>query len=209
MPFVPVPKDLTRVKTKVAFNLTQRQLICFGAGGLIGVPTYILTRGSIGNEAATLLMIGLMLPFFLFGIYEKDGQPLEKVLGHFIRAQFLAPKVRPYGSRIEGCLEGKRMLYERLVRQEITAEGYKTQKAVIDAELDRLRDIYSRLKTQTAQMRMDDQAKSVRAELAREAVGAGGLTAKLADALIDRVYVYPGNQVETVWKMKDFCMEGI
>ena len=96
MPFVPVPKDLTRVKTKVAFNLTQRQLICFGAGGLIGVPTYILTRSSIGNEAATLLMIGLMLPFFLFGIYEKDGQPLEKVLGHFIRAQFLAPKIRPY-----------------------------------------------------------------------------------------------------------------
>ena len=30
MPFVPVPKDLARVKTKVAFNLTQRQLICFG-----------------------------------------------------------------------------------------------------------------------------------------------------------------------------------
>lgn len=96
MPFVPVPKDLARVKTKVAFNLTQRQLICFGAGGLIGVPTYILTRSSIGNEGAALLMIGLMLPFFLFGIYEKDGQPLEKVLGHFIRAQFLSPKVRPY-----------------------------------------------------------------------------------------------------------------
>ena len=29
MPFVPVPKDLARVKTKVAFNLTQRLLICF------------------------------------------------------------------------------------------------------------------------------------------------------------------------------------
>ena len=96
MPFVPVPKDLAKVKTKVAFNLTARQLICFGAGGLIGVPAYMLTRNSLGNEAAALLMIGLMLPFFLFGIYEKDGQPLEKVLGHFIRAQFLAPKVRPY-----------------------------------------------------------------------------------------------------------------
>ena len=96
MPFVPVPKDLARVKTKVAFNLTQRQLICFGAGGLIGVPTYMLTRNSIGNEAAALLMIGLMLPFFLFGIYEKDGQPLEKVLGHFVRARFLAPRTRPY-----------------------------------------------------------------------------------------------------------------
>ena len=96
MPFVPVPKDLAKIKTKVAFNLTARQLICFGAGGLTGVPVYILTRSGIGNEAAALLMIVLMLPFFLLGIYEKDGQPLERVLGHFIRARFLSPKVRPY-----------------------------------------------------------------------------------------------------------------
>ena len=96
MPFVPVPKDLAKVKTKVAFNLTKRQLICFGTGGLVGVPTYIFTRGSIGNDAAALLMIGLMLPFFLFGIFEKDGLPLEKMLGYFIRSQFLVPKVRPY-----------------------------------------------------------------------------------------------------------------
>ena len=96
MPFVPVPKDLTKIKTKVAFGLTRRQLVCFGGGALVGIPTYLLTRGSIGNDTAALLMIGLMLPFFLFGIYEKDGQPLEKVLGHIIRAQFLCPKVRPY-----------------------------------------------------------------------------------------------------------------
>ena len=75
MPFVPVPKDLTKVKTKVAFNLTKRQIICFGGGVLVGVPTYILARGGIGNDAAVMLMIGLMLPFFMFGIYEKDGQP--------------------------------------------------------------------------------------------------------------------------------------
>ena len=36
---------------------------------------------------------------------------------------------------------------------------------------------------------------------------ASGLTAGLADALIDRVYVYPNNQVEIVWKMKNFCEE--
>ena len=56
-----------------------------------GIRTHIIVC-----FAAALLMIGLMLPFFLFGIYEKDGQPLEKVLGHFIRSQFLVPKVRPY-----------------------------------------------------------------------------------------------------------------
>ena len=96
MPFVPVPKDLTKVKTKVAFNLTKRQLVTFGLGGLVGIPAYLLTRGSIGNESAALLMIGLMLPFFAFGIYEKDGQPLEKVLKNLISVSFLRPPGRPY-----------------------------------------------------------------------------------------------------------------
>lgn len=96
MPYVPVPKDLTKVKTKLVFNLTKRQLVCFGLGGVIGVPVYLFSRASIGNETAAVLMIGLMLPFFAFGIYEKDGQPLEKVLMNFVGAVFLRPQVRPY-----------------------------------------------------------------------------------------------------------------
>ena len=96
MPFVSVPKDLAKVKTKVAFNLTKRQIVCFGLGGLAGIHAYILTRGSIGNETAALLMIGLMMPFFLFGIYEKDGRPLEKVLKNYLDVRFLRPTRRPY-----------------------------------------------------------------------------------------------------------------
>lgn len=96
MAFVPVPKDLTKVKTKAALNLTLRQLVCFGAGILLGVPVYLAVRGSIGNDAAALLMIGLMLPFFAFGIYEKDGQPLEKVLKNYVSVSFLRPPSRPY-----------------------------------------------------------------------------------------------------------------
>ena len=127
MPFVPVPKDLARVKTKVAFNLTKRQLICFGTGGLVGVPAYILTRGSIGNDTAALLMIGLMLPFFLFGIFEKDGQPLEKVLGYFIRSQFLVPKVRPYRTdNLYAALE--RLNYQEKEAHTIAKKAGKTGK---------------------------------------------------------------------------------
>lgn len=77
MPYVPVPKDLTKVKTKVAAGLTKRQLICFSLAALVGLPVYFLTRGAIGNSAAVLLMIGLMMPFFFFAMYEKDGQPAE------------------------------------------------------------------------------------------------------------------------------------
>ena len=95
MPFVPVPKDLTRVKSKVAFNLTKRQLICFSLAALAGLPVYFLTRGAIGNSAVVLLMIGLMMPFFFFAMYERDGQPAEKLLKNRLRYK-LWPKKRPY-----------------------------------------------------------------------------------------------------------------
>ena len=116
MPFVTVPKDLTKVKSKLVLGLTARQLICFSAGGIVGVPTYLLTRGSIGNDAAAMLMIGLMLPFFLFGIYEKDGQHLEQILGYVIRAKFLYPPTRPYRT------ENFYAVLERLNRKESEAE---------------------------------------------------------------------------------------
>ena len=99
-------------------------------------------------------------------------------------------------------------MYERLLLREISVEEYKRQKAAVDRELDRLREIQSALKAQTAQMQSDEKVRSTRTKLAQEVVGASGLTAELVDVLIDRVYVYQGSQVEIVWKMKDFCIEG-
>ena len=96
MAYVPVPKDLTKVKTKVMFNLTKRQLICFGGGALIGVPLYFLLRGSLGSSPAAIVMVVSMLPFFLFGLYEKDGQPLEKVLRDVADTLYRRPQARPY-----------------------------------------------------------------------------------------------------------------
>ena len=96
MAYVPVPKDLTKVKTKVAFNLTKRQLVCFGGGALIGVPLFFLLRGPVGNSVAAMCMMLVMLPFFMLAMYEKHGQPLEVLAKQFIEAKFIRPKVRPY-----------------------------------------------------------------------------------------------------------------
>ncbi len=96
MPYVPVPKDLSRVKTKVFFGLTRRQLICFGLGALLGVPIFFATKPAMGSSAATLLMMVVMLPCFAFGLYEKNGQPLEKLLYHIIQSRFIRPRQRPY-----------------------------------------------------------------------------------------------------------------
>ena len=59
MAYVPVPKDLSKIKTKLAFNLTKRQLICFSGAAAVGIPVYLLTRSAIGNTPAMLLMVGL------------------------------------------------------------------------------------------------------------------------------------------------------
>ena len=96
MPYVTVPTDVTKVKTKVLFNLTKRQLICFGGGLLIGVPLFFLTRNSLGNTMSTLLMIFSMVPAFLLAMYEKNGQHLEVILRNMIRSVFLRPKKRLY-----------------------------------------------------------------------------------------------------------------
>ena len=52
MPYVNVPNDLSKIKTKMAFNLTKRQLVCFGSAGAVGIPAYLLTRGTLGNTGA-------------------------------------------------------------------------------------------------------------------------------------------------------------
>ena len=96
MAYVTVPKDLSKVKSKFILNLTKRQVVCFGGGALIGVPLFFLTKGVIGNTPAAMLMMIAMLPLFLFGIYEKNGMPLEKLLSHIVQTQFIRPKQRPY-----------------------------------------------------------------------------------------------------------------
>ena len=96
MAYVPVPKDLTQVKTKLVLNLTKRQLIFFSLAAAVGVPFYFLTRKGLGSSIAAILMVTVMLPFFFMAMYEKDGLPFEKVMGNIIRQKFINPGTRPY-----------------------------------------------------------------------------------------------------------------
>ena len=94
--YISVPRDLTKVKSKVMFNLTKRQLICFGMAAVIGVPSFFLLKSVTAVNTAVMGMMVIMMPFFFLAMYEKNGQPLEVILGHMIQAVFVRPKVRPY-----------------------------------------------------------------------------------------------------------------
>ena len=106
--YISVPRDLTKVKSKAFFNLTKRQLICFSTASVIGVPLFFLLRHYGNKTIAMCSMIIVMLPFFFLAMYERDGQPLEVILRHFIEAVFIRPRVRPYQTN---------NYYEVLVRQ--------------------------------------------------------------------------------------------
>lgn len=111
MAYVPVPKDLSKVKTKVVFNLTRRQLLCFAAALTVGLPLFFLLKGGAGTSLAAFAMILVMLPCFLFAMYERHGQPLETVLKNIIQTRFIRPKERPYQtSNFYAALERQRDL---------------------------------------------------------------------------------------------------
>lgn len=94
--YVPVPRDLSRVKEKVFLNLTRRQTLCFGAAILIGLPLFFLVKKTGNISLASLVMILVMIPFFLLGMYERNGQPFEVFLKQYIEFAFIRPKKRLY-----------------------------------------------------------------------------------------------------------------
>ncbi len=94
--YTSVPRDLTKVKSKVIFNLTKRQIICFIVAALIGVPSFFLIKNVATVNVAVMGMMVIMMPIFFFAMYEKNGRPLEVYLGHFIEAIFIRPKKRPF-----------------------------------------------------------------------------------------------------------------
>ena len=82
--------------------------------------------------------------------------------------------------------------------------GYKAEKVSIDTELDRLNQVnalqikeverLSELKAKNDEMHAKAESASVETTLTRS----------LADALISKICVYPGNRVEIVWKVAGF-----
>lgn len=125
MAYVTVPKDLSKVKTKVAFNLTKRQIICLGAALLVGLPSFFLLKDSAGTTLAAMAMIVVMLPCFLFAMYERHGQPLEVVIRNIVQTKFIRPKERPYQTEnLYTVLERQRKL-EKEVSAIVKGTGTK------------------------------------------------------------------------------------
>ena len=127
MAYVSIPNDLSRIKSRVVMNMTKRQLLCFSGAAAVGIPAYLFTRSFIGNSIAMFLMIALMLPFFFFAMYERDGLPAEKVARNILRVLFIRPGQRPYRTEnIYAILTKEEITVVTNEKEETTASQHKT-----------------------------------------------------------------------------------
>ena len=124
MAYVPAPKDLTKIKTNVIFNLTKRQLIFFSLGALIGVPIFFFLKPHV--SIAALCMIVVMLPFFLFAMYEKNGMPFEEILKNIIEVRLKRLAQRPYQTNNFYAVMHKQAALDKEV-QEIVQKNHGTK----------------------------------------------------------------------------------
>lgn len=140
MAYVPIPKDLTNVKTKMMFNLTTRQIVCFSLAGLVGVPTFMLTYDILGNELAVLLVMILAAPFIFFAMFERDGLTGEKYLKQMLEFKFKRSAIRRYKNRnfyeivhdmtvLEDQFEKQLTLKETEQRKKQTKSIFKSREA--------------------------------------------------------------------------------
>lgn len=160
MAYVTVPKDLDKIKNKVVFGLTFRQIVCLGIAGATGLPAYFAAKEVMGASNAALVMVAVMLPAFLFALYEKDGLPLERVLYNIIRVRWIRPgkRKRAILKKKEKPMEEKKTEIGRV--QERPDEAGITEETGDIEELDLTEaEIESRERIHAAMVCLDEPEK--------------------------------------------------
>jgi hypothetical protein len=105
---------------------------------------------------------------------------------------------------IAACKKQMQMLYEKLVREEITPEEYKETKVQYETELDRLSHNHIALKQEKVKMATALMTENLLREVSETVLKENKLSRLLVDLLIDKVSIYPGGKVTVAWKVEGF-----
>jgi DNA invertase Pin-like site-specific DNA recombinase len=177
--------------------------------------TYIMGRRAVVcrytkvNETAECHRLEIdeeNIEILLFKTIRKQAQVILGVdrFGDTSEMTIKAEQQAELDKRINALNEDKCGLYERFILGELDAEAYKSKKAAIDAELNHLNRSLGVLKAETAELSAKKASAEELRKLADTALGAKKLNRQLVDLLVERIYVFPNNHVEIVWKVVDF-----
>lgn len=143
-------------------------------------------------------------------LFEVISKQAEIVLGidHIRSAGELQTRLTEqfeYERLIQECKTGKMRLYEHLLTGELDEDRYRQLKTVYDAELNDLKRLHSALAVKTSKMQMGNEELTKVQAIANDISSEISLTRALAETLIDKVFIHPGNRIEIEWKIKDFA----
>ena len=145
-----------------------------------------------GLEEAVLLTLKKQLEILL--PVHKDGT---------IHLEATAAKCSEYEKQLEALKDQKQALFERYLLGQIELDTYKSEKAVYDAEILKVKNAYAAVTAQAKLKREEQARQSSRQEIAHTIAEADVLTSELTDLLIEKVYVFPDNRIEIVYKVHD------
>ena len=97
----------------------------------------------------------------------------------------------------------KQALFEQYLLGQIELDAYKSEKAVYDAEILKVKNAYAAVTAQAKLKRAEQARQSSRQEIVHSIAEADALTSELTDLLIEKVYVFPDSRIEIVYKVHD------
>jgi len=164
------------------------------------------TRVNESADCHKLKIHGNEIESMLYDIISKQAEIIlstDNLQNVGISDERLAQKLE-YEKLIEDCFAQKQYLYERYALREISKEDYIGEKFACDNELKSLRQIYSMLSSETAQMQADSIVRQNMLDMANVVAMETMLTSVIVDMLVKRVSIFPGDNVEIEWAAPDF-----
>ena len=110
--------------------------------------------------------------------------------------------LREHEQKIQQLQDEKRQLYEQYVTGELNAERYKIKKAELEVQLTLEKNICSTAAAQAKSAQTNYETAIKRNEIINELNISDTLTKALDELLIERVYVFPDNRIEIVYKTR-------
>lgn len=174
------------------FSLPNRKTKEYPLKGKVYCGCRDVRADAAGLEEAVLLTLKKQLEILL--PVHEDGT---------IHLEATAAKCSEYEKQLEVLKDQKQALFERYLLGQIELDTYKSEKAVYDAEILKVKNAYAAVTAQAKLKREEQARQSSRQEIVHSIAAADVLTSELTDLLIEKVYVFPDNRIEIVYKIHD------
>ena len=89
----------------------------------MGLPLFFLVKTFAPVSLSACVMVIVMLPWFAFAMYERNGQPLEKFLRCIITVKLKRPKIRTYQTNNLFAVTGRQSQLYREVQNIVTGKN--------------------------------------------------------------------------------------